>query len=121
MTFTVPTDAPNGNVIRNTFIAVSDQSPQVETIAEVIVETGPAVETTLAVRKIPDRTTVEPGETIHYTVEVTNTGTIPATNVVVRDSLTGTAHDSGHCTKRDREGAVLVHGTGRYAARASDR
>ncbi|MGO4374274.1 hypothetical protein AB4Z21_26680, partial [Paenibacillus sp. MCAF20] len=89
LTFTVPTGAPNDSVIRNTFIAVSDQSPQVETIAEVIVETGPAVETTLAVRKIPDRTTAEPGETILYTVEVTNTGTIPATNVVVRDSLTG--------------------------------
>ncbi|MFG1735531.1 SBBP repeat-containing protein [Paenibacillus sp. 843] len=89
VTFTVPTDTPNGSVIRNTFIAVSDQSPQVETIAEVNVEIGPAVETTLAVRKLPDRTTAEPGETIRYTVEVTNTGTIPATNVVVRDSLTG--------------------------------
>ncbi|MBB6731544.1 DUF7507 domain-containing protein [Cohnella zeiphila] len=87
VTFMVPADAAIGSVIRNAFIAGSDQSPPAETVDEVTVTPGP--ETTLTVRKLSDRTAAQPGETIHYTVEVTNTGGIPATNVVVRDSLTG--------------------------------
>ncbi|MBD3920490.1 DUF11 domain-containing protein [Paenibacillus sp. PR3] len=87
VTFIVPANAVPGSVIRNTFIASSDQSPPQETVSEVIVT--PAQVTTLVVRKRSDRTAAEPGETIHYTIEVTNTGGIPATNVVVRDSLTG--------------------------------
>lgn len=85
--FAVPANAVPGSVIRNTFIASSDQAPPEETVNEVTVVPGPV--TTLIVRKRSDRTAAEPGETIHYTIEVTNTGGIPATNVVVRDSLTG--------------------------------
>lgn len=87
VTFIVPTNAVPGSVIRNTFIASSDQSPPQETVNEVTVV--PAQVTTLVVRKRSDRTAAEPGETIHYTIEVTNTGGIPATNVVIHDSLTG--------------------------------
>ncbi|WP_164779778.1 DUF7507 domain-containing protein [Paenibacillus kobensis] len=88
-TLVVPADAVIGSTIRNTLTAVSDQSPSVETAAEVEVEPPPVAETTLTVRKRPDRTAAVPGETIRYTVEVTNTGRNPATNVVVSDSLTG--------------------------------
>ncbi|GMK41265.1 hypothetical protein PCCS19_43210 [Paenibacillus sp. CCS19] len=87
LTFIVPVSAAPGSIIRNTFIARSDQSPPEETVNEVTVVPGQV--TTLTVRKRADRTTAEPGETIRYTIEVTNTGGIPATNVIVRDSLTG--------------------------------
>ncbi|TCN01339.1 putative repeat protein (TIGR01451 family) [Paenibacillus sp. BK033] len=86
---TVPLDAVVGSVVRNTFIVSSDQSPELETIAEVQVESSPGPETTLIVRKRSDRSSALPGDTIRYTIEVTNTGVIPATNVVVNDSLTG--------------------------------
>jgi uncharacterized repeat protein (TIGR01451 family) len=89
VTFTVPADAVPGSIIRNTFTAVSDQSPLVETIAEVVVNAAPAIETTLTVQKRPDRSDAAPGDTIRYTVEVTNTGANAATDVVVLDSLTG--------------------------------
>ncbi|PWW08663.1 putative repeat protein (TIGR01451 family) [Paenibacillus cellulosilyticus] len=87
LTFTVPVNAVPGSIIRNTLIASSDQTPSEETVNEVTVVPGPV--TTLTVRKRSDRTAAEPGETIHYTIEVTNTGGIPATNIIVRDSLTG--------------------------------
>ncbi|MBB6690382.1 DUF11 domain-containing protein [Cohnella xylanilytica] len=89
VTFVVPADAAIGSAVVNTFTAASDQTPAVETIAEVIVRTAPVATTTLAVRKRLDRSDAEPGETIRYTVEVANTGENPATDVVVRDSLTG--------------------------------
>lgn len=87
VTFTVPVSAVSGSVIRNTLIVSSDQSPPEQSVNEVSVVPEPV--TTLTVRKRADRTAAEPGETILYTIEVTNTGEIPATNVVVRDSLTG--------------------------------
>jgi uncharacterized repeat protein (TIGR01451 family) len=89
-TFTMPVGAANGSVITNVFTASSDQTPLQETTAEVVVRSVPGAETTLAVQKLPDRNEAAPGDTVHYTVQVTNTGSNPATNVVVQDSLTGT-------------------------------
>nr|WP_255654254.1 CARDB domain-containing protein [Cohnella sp. REN36] len=88
--FTVPAGAANGSIITNTFTASSDQTPLQEATAEIVVRSVPGAETTLAAQKLPDRNEAAPGETVHYTVQVTNTGSNPATNVVVRDSLTGT-------------------------------
>ncbi|MFK4168748.1 SBBP repeat-containing protein [Paenibacillus lautus] len=88
--FTVPAGAANGSVITNVFTASSDQTLVQETTAEVVVRAVPGAQTTLEVVKLPDRNEAAPGDTVHYTVQVTNTGTNPATNVVVRDSLTGT-------------------------------
>ncbi|WP_165280022.1 DUF7507 domain-containing protein [Paenibacillus protaetiae] len=87
-TFTIPADAEAGSMIRNVLTASSDQSPEVETTAEITVQ-EPSPETTLTVRKLPDRSAVLPGNTIRYTIEVTNTGENPATNVNIQDSLTG--------------------------------
>ncbi|MFF2090574.1 SBBP repeat-containing protein [Paenibacillus sp. NPDC058174] len=88
--YTVPAVAVNGSVIVNTFTAASDQTPLQEAAADVVVRTDPDATTTLAVKKLPDRNVAAPGETIRYTVEITNTGANPATNVTVFDSLTGT-------------------------------
>lgn len=90
VSFTVPAEAENGSVITNIFTASSDQTPLQETTAEIVVRTVPSAETTLTVTKLADRNAAAPGETIHYTVQVANTGSNPATNAVVRDSLTGT-------------------------------
>ncbi|MBB3128651.1 putative repeat protein (TIGR01451 family) [Paenibacillus rhizosphaerae] len=90
VTFTVPLDAPADSVITNTITVSSDQTTPLETTVEVVVESALGVETTLEVLKLPDRNEAAPGETVHYTVLVTNTGSNPATNVVVNDSLTGT-------------------------------
>ncbi|SFD52365.1 conserved repeat domain-containing protein [Paenibacillus catalpae] len=89
LSFTIPDDTVIGSIIRNTFTVSSDQTPLIETIAEVVVQIAPAEVTTLTVRKLSDRTVAEPGETIQYTVEVTNTGSAPATSVAIQDSLTG--------------------------------
>jgi len=88
--FAVPLNAVNGAAIRNVFVAASDQTPAQSASAEVVVVTTPGAVTTLAVSKLPDRTVVAAGETIRYTVLVRNTGSNPATNVTVSDSLTGT-------------------------------
>nr|WP_260986720.1 SBBP repeat-containing protein [Paenibacillus terrae] len=89
-TFTLPLDTPVGSTLTNTFTVSSDQTPPLETTAEVVVESALGVDTTLEVVKLPDRNEAAPGETVHYTVLVTNTGINPATNVVVNDSLTET-------------------------------
>ncbi|MEK4118503.1 CARDB domain-containing protein [Paenibacillus sp. FSL W8-0919] len=88
--FTIPADAANGSVITNSFTAVSDQTPLQTAEAEVVVVSIPGATTTLTVTKLPDRSVAATGETVTYTVEVTNTGSNPATSVTVVDSLTGT-------------------------------
>ncbi|QHT63627.1 DUF11 domain-containing protein [Paenibacillus lycopersici] len=43
----------------------------------------------LGLLKFPDRATAAPGEGVTYTIEATNTGTLPLTNVLVDDPLLG--------------------------------
>lgn len=87
--FTIPADAANGSVITNSFTASSDQTPLQTATTEVVVVSVPGATTTLTVSKFPDRSVAATGETVTYTVEVTNTGSNPATNVSIVDSLTG--------------------------------
>ncbi|WP_225442848.1 DUF7948 domain-containing protein [Paenibacillus lycopersici] len=90
VSFVIPAGAADGSVISNEFVVLSDLTPVQRTSAEVVVVFIPAPgSTTLAVRKLPDRDVAQPGETVNYTVEIANTGTIPATGVVIQDSLTG--------------------------------
>ncbi|WP_446483090.1 DUF7948 domain-containing protein [Cohnella xylanilytica] len=88
--FTIPAGAANGSVITNAFRVSSDQTPLQQTTAEVVVREVPGALTTLTVLKLPDRSVAAPGETIRYTAQATNTGSNPATSVIVSDSLTGT-------------------------------
>ncbi|MBJ9993651.1 DUF7948 domain-containing protein, partial [Paenibacillus sp. S28] len=69
-TFTIPADAVPGTVFLNQFTVSSDQTPLQETIAEVVVlePPGPAI----VIEKLPDRNTAAPGETITYSLTVTN-------------------------------------------------
>ncbi|MFF2480671.1 SBBP repeat-containing protein [Paenibacillus sp. NPDC058071] len=89
-TAVVPAGAANGSVIVNQFTVSSDQTPLQSATAAVVVIVTPGGETTLSVSKLPDRDVAAPGESVRYTVEITNTGGNPATNVTIADSLTGT-------------------------------
>lgn len=89
-TFVIPAAATNGTVIVNEFLASSDQTPLQKVDENVVVVIDvPGATTELSARKLVDRNGAAPGETVRYTVELTNNGTIPATNVVVSDSLLG--------------------------------
>ncbi|QHW31015.1 DUF11 domain-containing protein [Paenibacillus rhizovicinus] len=83
--FIVPLDAPAGSQIFNTVVATSDQTFPVQDQA--IITVLPAF--SLAVTKTPDRISVPPGETVVYTIVVTNTSNAPITNVTVKDDLVG--------------------------------
>ncbi|WP_165280015.1 DUF7507 domain-containing protein [Paenibacillus protaetiae] len=87
---TVPVDSADGSLIRNTFSASSDQTPLQRIAADVVVVAAPGQSTSLSLRKLPDRTLAALGETITYTVEVSNTGNHPASRIRLLDSMTGT-------------------------------
>lgn len=88
--FTVPASTPSGTTIINTLLVSSDQTEQQRVNLDTVVQTLPALPTLLTVQKLTDRTVAGPGETIQFIAVVTNTGTSPATNITVTDSLTGT-------------------------------
>ncbi|QHT63263.1 DUF11 domain-containing protein [Paenibacillus lycopersici] len=88
-TLATPIGAANGSVVRNAFVAFSAQSAPQVTTADVVVRSVPGAPTTIAVRKLADRNVAEPGEEIVFTVEITNTGANPATDLVVSDALIG--------------------------------
>ena len=87
--YTVPINTPNGTTITNVVTAVCDELPIPDTDEEDIEVRTPelAIEKTLAQDQ---RNPVLPGETVIYTIIVTNTGEIELNNIEVIDSLNGT-------------------------------
>lgn len=82
---TVPPGTPAGTVIANTVVAQSDQTPPGEDTAIVTVSPAPA----LAVFKSSSTPAAFPGETVIYSLTISNTGNVPLTNVVLSDTLIG--------------------------------
>ncbi|WP_247740792.1 hypothetical protein [Cohnella sp. LGH] len=87
--FTVPASTVTNAVISNVSQVLSDQTPVQRAAAELIVSPFPPSPALLTVRKIPNRNSASPGQTIIYAIEISNTGESPATNVVVSDPLIG--------------------------------
>ena len=85
LNFVIPPGTPAGTIFRNFVNAISDETGPLIAEADVIVQASFNVQIT----KTPDRFSANPGETVNYTIEVTNLSNAPITNVVVEDSLTG--------------------------------
>ncbi|THF76202.1 DUF7507 domain-containing protein [Cohnella fermenti] len=85
VTSVVPLGTAANTRLVNTADAVSDQVGPVSGTAIVTVLPVPG----FAVRKTADRTTAFPGDTIVYTIAVTNTGNAPLNDVHITDSLLG--------------------------------
>ncbi|MFC3803475.1 hypothetical protein [Cohnella sp. GCM10012308] len=83
--FIVPAGTPAKEVLRNTATATSNEADPVEATAQITVL--PAYE--LKMIKRPDRFTVQPGEAVNFTLEVTNLSNAPLSNIIVSDSITG--------------------------------
>jgi uncharacterized repeat protein (TIGR01451 family) len=88
------THLPNTVVVANTNCAANAKvkDPDCSTDTTVTVTPGAAV---LSASKAVEEATAAPGGTLHYTIEVVNTGGTDATGVVVTDNIT----------------ALLAHGT----------
>lgn len=90
--YVIPLGTPIGTVIQNRSTATSDQTDPVDATANVLVNPLPPV---MTVTKTPDRLTAAPGETVIYTIVVTNAGTVVLTGVELRDDTLGVAADLG--------------------------
>ncbi|EFM08574.1 conserved repeat domain protein [Paenibacillus curdlanolyticus YK9] len=86
--FVIP-NVPDGTVIPNRFTCSSDQALEQSAEAEVVAYTE-LTSTALRVTKLPNGTVAAPGGTIVYAVTVANIGAATATDIIIRDSLTGT-------------------------------
>ncbi|KKW01258.1 MAG: hypothetical protein A2898_02190 [Candidatus Kerfeldbacteria bacterium RIFCSPLOWO2_01_FULL_48_11] len=84
-TLTVMADSPiiNGTEIANMAILTTEETQTIEGSCNVAVSSGPI----LTIEKLVDETVVNPGQTVNYTVKVTNSGTDAALNVVMTDTL----------------------------------
>ncbi|MFC1687407.1 CARDB domain-containing protein [Patescibacteria group bacterium] len=109
VTMTVASDSPlsDGTIITNTGTLDSDETdPSVSASASVLIQAGPV----LSIVKTVSETTVNPGQTISYTVIITNSGNDTAYNVVLTDTLpTGfTFADTGEGTKSYSLGDLAI-------------
>lgn len=108
VTTTVGISVANGTVVTNTATLSSAETPAVSA-SQTTAVTSPAINippagpvmTTLSVAKSVDLAFANPGDTANYTVNVKNTGTAKAINVVLTDTLPAglTFVDGGTSTK----------------------
>ncbi|WP_042169510.1 DUF7507 domain-containing protein [Paenibacillus gorillae] len=85
LSYTIPPGTLAGTIIPNTAIALSNQAGPVDAIADVLVL--PVYNLSLA--KTASRETASPGETVIYTLTVTNSSNAPLTNAAINDPSIG--------------------------------
>jgi len=85
--FVVPPGTPGNSVLVNTAFADSDQTGPVSDSATVAVPPLPK----LTADKSADRTTASPGDTIAYTIRVSNSGNVALTGIRISDPPLGFA------------------------------
>ncbi|GGF95256.1 DUF7507 domain-containing protein [Paenibacillus aceti] len=88
----IPLGTPDGTILTNTSTATSDQTESIEAIARVIVNVPPF---TIDVNKSVSPTTALPGQTVQYTITVTNPSVGALTNVALSDDLLGITQPLG--------------------------
>ncbi|WP_336787685.1 DUF7507 domain-containing protein [Paenibacillus sp. MMO-177] len=91
VSFVVPPGTKGNTSIVNIASAVSDETGPVMGSATIFIPALPG----LAVKKTANRATAAPGDTIIYTIKVTNTGNIPLTDVQISDPLLGLVETTG--------------------------
>ncbi|QJC50802.1 DUF11 domain-containing protein [Paenibacillus albicereus] len=83
--YTVPAGTPGGTIIANTSTATSSLTPPAQSGASVIVTPAPVLD----IAKTADRAVAAPGETIAYTIVVSNPTTAAVEGATVTDDLLG--------------------------------
>ncbi|WP_028600249.1 DUF7507 domain-containing protein [Paenibacillus pasadenensis] len=84
-TYTIPPGTPGGTIVGNTSTATSSLTPPAQSGASVIVTPAPV----LNIAKTADRAIAAPGETIAYTIVVSNPTTGTVAGATVADDLLG--------------------------------
>ncbi|MFH0770726.1 MAG: Ig-like domain-containing protein, partial [Candidatus Peregrinibacteria bacterium] len=100
LTFTVNANATCGGTIQNSVAVTSANDPNTGNNSAQASAAIQCVNPTFSITKTDGKTTASPGEILTYTLTVTNTSTIYATNVLITDTLPAltsfvSASDSG--------------------------
>ena len=87
VTLSIKVTADTVGTVKNTASLTIDDTTIDSNEVETTITEEEVTTTNLTVTKEADKQTVKPGDTVAYTITVTNNGTIPAQNVIVTDKL----------------------------------
>lgn len=87
-------DAVSGDLV-NSVTATASAKPDLNSADNTATDTDVLTPTTLSITKTVEPALARPGDTLTYTIQVTNTGTVTATSITVTDPLpAGLTYDS---------------------------
>ncbi|MDO8342678.1 MAG: isopeptide-forming domain-containing fimbrial protein [Cellvibrio sp.] len=117
----VPAGTTGGEIFTDTVALTSDQTSEVADTAITVVESGAvSVGASLAMALTSNITSAEPGESIIYTLKITNIGDTTATGVAVTNVLPVASYFTyNSCTGCNHAAGTLTWNTGTLAAGAT--